>query len=102
MNGNTQNLYTLMTGIDTRFPHINVREIQIMFPSDAYEAGNAAATCKIGNSAINGSDNVGVDDVLEPSDRKYFVSNVEDISLKTRWVRGSANNTILWVETDPR
>ena len=102
MNGNTQNLYTLMTGIDARFPQVNVRQLQVMFPSGTYEAGNAGATVKIGSSAVNGADNVGVEDLLEEGDRQFKISLAEDISLKNKWVRGSANNTILWIETEPK
>lgn len=102
MDGTTQNLYSLMIGIDSRFPQVNVRELQIQFPDGAYEAGNAGASVKIGSSAINGANNVGIEDLLTPGDRQFKISLAEDISLKNKWVLGSAASTILWIETEPK
>jgi len=104
MNGNSQNLYDLVIGIDARWPHPNVDQLNINFPDGSIEAGNAGASVKIGTSTINGSNNVGVDRTLIEDQDKFYPSrgaSMNGHSLKDKWVRGSANNTILYLEMAP-
>lgn len=101
LSGNTQNLYDLVIGIDARWPHPNVDQLNINFPDGSVEAGNASASVKIGASTINGANNVGVDRVLVEDQDKFYPSRGASLnghSLKSIWVRGSANNTILYLE----
>lgn len=100
LNGNTQLLYDLMVGIDARWPHVNVHFCRLYFPEQAVEAGNASANCKVGGSGVTSS-NVDVWDILQEGDKKDMQSAGDGqnrISLKTTYVRGSANNTILIIE----
>ena len=104
MNSNTQNLYDLVRGIDARYPHINVDQMNINFPDGSVEAGNVGASVKIGASTINGANNVGVDRTLVEDQDKVYPSRGASLnghSLKSIYVRGSANNTILYVEMAP-
>jgi hypothetical protein len=100
LSGNTQLLHTLMVGIDTRWPHVNVHQCQLFFPDGTLEAGNAGASVKIGGSGLT-TDMTDTWDVLTEGDRKFIPTQgslMNGVSLKSTYVRGSANNTILIVE----
>lgn len=100
LSGATQNLYTLMVGIDSRWPHVNVNQCQLWFPEQAIEAGNASASCKYGGAGLT-TDNTDVMDILGEGDRKFLPTNgdmLNGVSLKSTYVRGSAASTILMVE----
>lgn len=103
LSGATQNLHTLMVGIDARWPHVNVNRLQLWFPEGTYEAGNAGASCKIGGAGLT-TTLVDCEDILAEGDRYYRNSggdSINQVSLKARWVRGSAASTILIVEAVP-
>lgn len=103
MSGATQSLYSLMVGIDSRWPHVNVHQCQLYFPASATpdsEAGNAGASVKIGGSGLT-TDNTDVWDILNETDRKLLSSYGDGqnrVSLKATYVRGSAASTILIIE----
>jgi hypothetical protein len=100
LDGTTQNLLTLMKGIDPRWTLPNVQILQLWFPPTALEAGNSGASVKIGGSAMT-STLADVWDFLNEDDRKFMPTQgslLNGVSLATTYVRGSAASTILIVE----
>jgi hypothetical protein len=90
-------LHTLLTNEGIGLPESgNARGLSIQVPAASFEAANAGATLKVGRP------NAGLSDVTEPDvalleGEQYTYPAGAFISLRSKYLKGSVNNQVLYV-----